>query len=233
MRGRTTIVLSSVAGLAALGTGAYLLADDPEHAIEPIRVSGVTAGEAPGGGPADQTASTQPVAGLEQLEGVLSAGDDVDDWYVSGVEVDFGPEEWLLTDPAVPGLDGEGASAPVLDVLRGLEGGEVTLGVRYEDDDDGDRDDADVYTVNGASYRDHEGGPAPWQDTGDRPEADRDAVAAAAEAAVGDGARAGEVERTREDGWEGWDVEVHGADGREYEVLLDATGEVVDTRADD
>jgi uncharacterized membrane protein YkoI len=57
-------------------------------------------------------------------------------------------------------------------------------------------------------------------------------VAEAAAAAVGEGAVAREVERENEDGWMGWDVEVLGADGREYQVHLDLTGAVLDVRPD-
>ncbi|MFC3997359.1 PepSY domain-containing protein [Nocardiopsis sediminis] len=266
MRARTTILLSSAAGLLAAGAGAYVLAGDPEQPADPIRVSAVTAGGASNGAPADAGASngapadagasngapahagasTQPAAGTEQLTGVLSAGDDPDDWRVADVDVDFGPEEWLLTNPEAGDLDGDGTTDPVLDELRALEGREVTLDVRYDDDDhddddrddDGDRDDdddnrdADAFTINGTTFRAPEG-PAPWQNTGDSPEADRDTVATAAEQAIGDGAQATEVERTDEDGWEGWEAEVRAADGREHDVLLDAAGEVIDTRTDD
>jgi len=238
MQRRTTILIAtSAAGLLALGTAGYFLADDPEEAIEPVRISGFTAGDASDTGTGEGSGNggggtTQSVDGLEQLVGELRAGDDPDDWSVAGVDVDFGPEEWLLTDPEQADLDGDGTTGPVLEELRALEGREVTLGVRYEEDDDGDRDDADVFTVNGATYRDPDGA-APWKDTGGQGDADRDSVAAAAEKAVGEGARAVDVDRNDDEDGAGWDVEVHGADGKEYEVLLDASGEVVDVRADD
>src|SRR5690606_22547925 len=176
--------------------------------------------------------AAEAVVGLDQLVGELRAGDDPDDWSVGGVEVDFGPDGWLVAAPALADFDGDGTAEPVLDELRGLEGTEVTLGVRYEADDDGERDDADVFTVGGVTYRDPAGGPAPWQAAGDRPATDRDAVAAAAAAAVGDGARATEVDRETEDGWSGWEVEVHDGRGREYQVLVDSAGTVVDVRPD-
>ncbi|MEU0492823.1 PepSY domain-containing protein [Nocardiopsis sp. NPDC006139] len=244
MQKRTTILLAtSAAGLLAVGAvGGYLLLDDPEQQIQPISLTGFSSGGAPAAAPADGdggTSATRSVEGLEQLTGELRADDDQDrdedhdDWSVAGVDVDFGPEEWLLTDPVVEDYDGDGTAAPLLEELRGLEGTEVTLGVRYEEDDDGEREDADVYTVNGLNLRDPDGGPAPWDNSGTEGEADRDAVSAAAEAAVGEGARAVDADRDDEDGHQVWDVEVHGADGREYDVIVDLSGEVVDVREDD
>ncbi|XKK37231.1 hypothetical protein HFP72_20355 [Nocardiopsis sp. ARC36] len=244
MQRNTVILLSSAAaaGLLAVGTIGYLVVDDPEQQVDSIELTGVTSGSAPSASGADASGqnppSTQSVDGLEQLVGELRAdgdddgdGDDTDDWTVSGVEVDFGPEEWLLTDPELEDFDGNGTVQPLLDELRGLEGTEVTLGVRYEADDD--RDDADVYTINGLAFRDTDDGPAPWQNTGGQTEADRDTVSANAAEAVGEGARTVEVERQDEDGWDGWDAEVLDAGGQEYEVILDAAGEVVDVRAED
>ncbi|CAL9615034.1 hypothetical protein SUDANB121_05735 [Nocardiopsis dassonvillei] len=237
MQKRTTILLASsaAAGLLAVGAvGGHLLLDDPEQRIEPIGLTGFSAGAAPVGEDGGGTSATRPVEGLEQLVGELRAdGDDRDDWSVAGVDVDFGPEEWLLTDPVLEDYDGDGTAAPLPEELRGLEGTEVTLGVRYEEDDDGEREDADVYTVNGLNLRDPDGGPAPWDDSGETGEADRAAVEAAAAAAVGEGARAVGADLDDEDGHRTWDVEVRGADGREYDVIVDLSGEVVDVREDD
>jgi hypothetical protein len=244
MQRKTVIILSSsvAAGVLAVGTVGYLVLEDPEQQVAPIRLTGVTAGADPEAGGAEQSPrnepSTRSVDGLEQLVGELRAGDDVDDWSVSGVEVDFGPEEWLLTNPELEDFDGNGTVEPLLDELRGLEGTEVTLGVRYEADEDGggnggERDDADVFTVNGMPFRDTEDGPAPWQNTGEQAAADRGTVSANAAAAVGEGATTVGVERQDEDGWEGWEAEVRGADGQEYDVVLDAAGEAVDVRAED
>ncbi|MEE2047981.1 hypothetical protein Q7689_32110, partial [Nocardiopsis tropica] len=145
MQRNTVILLSSAAaaGLLAVGTIGYLVVDDPEQQVDSIELTGVTSGSAPSASGGDASGqnppSTQSVDGLEQLVGELRAdgdddgdGDDTDDWTVSGVEVDFGPEEWLLTDPELEDFDGNGTVQPLLDELRGLEGTEVTLGVRYE-----------------------------------------------------------------------------------------------------
>ncbi|WP_211715369.1 PepSY domain-containing protein [Nocardiopsis sp. MG754419] len=232
MRRRTMLLsLCAAVTLSAVGVAGYLLVQDTDETVEAIRLDGFSV--APTIEPSAEEGRSRSVDGLEQLVGVLHAGDDVDDWYVAGVEVDFGPEEWLLTDPVVDDFDGDGVADPLPEELSALEGTEVTLGVRYDDDDDTDRDDARVFTVNGMILRDTAGGPAPWESGEDAVEADRAAVASAAEAAVGEGARVVDVERTEEDGWQGWEADVRGGDGREYDVILDLSGEVVDVRQDD
>jgi hypothetical protein len=56
-------------------------------------------------------------------------------------------------------------------------------------------------------------------------------VLAAAEAALGDGSRAVDIDEG-DDGWIGWEVEVFDAGGREYYVYVDPQGQVVDVRRD-
>lgn len=221
------------AGLAAAGLGGagaigYLLIDDPVGTFEPIRV-GVTVSSPPTA-PPDGGPGSQSVQGLEQLVGELRPGDEADDWYVAGVEVDFGPEAWLFSDPVVGDFDGDGRTEPVLTELRALDGREVTLGVRYEPDDQ--RDDADVFTVDGITYRDATGGDTPWQ-TDIQSLVDHVTVATTAAHAVGAGARVVEVEWDTEDGWDGWEVDVVSGDGAEYDVFLDAAGMVVEVHPGD
>ncbi|MBB5791161.1 PepSY domain-containing protein [Jiangella mangrovi] len=217
------------AGLAAAGLGGaaavgYLLISDPVGTFEPIRVGVAVSGTpspppdgGPGGGP-----ESESVQGLEQLVGELRPGTEADDWYVAGVEVDFGPEAWLFSDPVADDFDRDGVTEPVLAELRDLDGTEVTLGVRYEPDDQ--RDDADVFTVNGITYRDAIGD-TPWQ-TDIAAMVDHVTVATTAAHAVGPGARVVEVEWNTEDGWDGWEVDVVSGDGAEYDVFLDASGTV-------
>ncbi len=230
MRRRRTIFVScAVVGLSALGVSGYLFLKDPDLVVDTIRLDGFTS--APNLRSPVGEGTSRPVDGLEQLTGELRSGDAPQDWYVGGTGVDFGPRAWLLTDPVVEDFDGDGTAGPLLEELRALEGTEVTLGVRHAPDGDPDRDDAGVFTVNGLTLRDPDGGPAPWEDTGSLREADREEVAAAAEAAVGEGALATGVERADEDGWQGWEVRVIGADGLRYHVILDLSGTVADVRA--
>jgi hypothetical protein len=254
MRTRTlTLATTGLLAAAAVGYGAAVALDDPDRSVDAMQLEGITVATSPTtsiagthtadtdttGSPTATLPEAQQVAALESLSGELRAGDDADDWSVAGVEVDFGPDGWLHTAPEIADFDGDGTTEPVLEELAGLEGERVALGVRYEldDDDDADdderdaRDDADVFTIQGMTFRDPAGGAAPWHvDAG--ASIDRDAVTQSAEAAVGDGARAVEVERGDE-GWDGWEVEVMGGDGREYRVLVGPAGDVLDVRIDD
>lgn len=229
MRRRTTVLVTCLmAASAVLGIGGYHFSGDPERTVDAIRLDGFT-GSSSLPEPSGEGVS-MPVDGLEQLVGELRSGDDLDDWYGAGVEVDFGPRAWLLTDPVLEDFDGDGIADPVLEELRALDGSDVTLGVRYGSDEGGGRDEAGVFTINGLPFRDADGGPAPWEAPGTRSEADREEARAAAEEAVGESSRATSIERTGEDGWE---VGVRSPGGRFYDVLLDFSGEVVDIRSDD
>lgn len=236
MRARSILLLSAgVAGAGLLGAAGMSAAlSDPASDVEPIVMADVaSAGQTPGsaGTPSAGTGITlQAVDGLEQLVGTLRSGDEPDDWYVSGVEVDFGPDGWIAAAPVFDDYDGDGTAEPLLDELRGLDGRTVTLGVRYEIDDDRDRDDADAFTIEGLGFRDPTGGQAPWQNTPTGTEASREEVSSAAASAVGQGSTVVEIDRESDDGWRGWDVEVRGADGRLYQAYLDPAGTVVDVR---
>lgn len=237
MRTRT-VVLSVIGAFAVAGITAGVMAvlgGSDDDAVAPYVITNGAAPNAAAGRstsllPDDQP-GVQAVQGLERLTGQLVAGKDHDDWYVSGVEVDFGPEGWIATAEAGADFDGDGTAETVLNELRGLAGSEVTLGVRFESGDD--RDDADVYAIGSVAYRDVNGGPAPWQVAQDGAEATREAVGAAAAAAVGAGAQVLEIEREYDDGWNGWEVEVHDAAGARYKVYLDLSGVVADVRQKD
>lgn len=259
MRVRTALFIT--AGIVGAGLGGAVISaalTDPDASIPPVVVPDVsTSGSPPSAaatsdldassatgmpsGGSTPAASAPPatvvtvetVDGLEQLVGTPRLGEDVDDWYAAGAEADFGPQAWLVSAPAFADYDGDDATEPLLTELRGLEGREVTLGVRYEYDDDRDRDDADAYAIEGLAYRNAVGGAAPWQVDASVTEATREAVSAAAAAAVGAGAVTVELSRESDEGWVGWDADVRAADGRWYEVYLDLAGTVVDIRADD
>jgi uncharacterized membrane protein YkoI len=245
---RTRSVLFVTAGVVGAGVGGAAIVgaiNDPELEGDPIIMAGVVAPAATDVGPESEGSASgaagsartgvdvtvRAVDGLDQLVGTLRAGDDPDDWYVSGVDVDFGPEGWIVAAPAFEDYDGDGTAEALLAELRGLEGREVTIGVRFDLDDD--RDDAYAFTLQGLPYRDPSGGAPPWLTTTSEAAASPDQVAAAAAAAVGSGAIAHDVDRETDDGWTGWDVDVRSNDGREYDVYVDQSGSVVDVRADD
>jgi hypothetical protein len=252
---RVVLVVVAVTGVAAAALGGFSVARslaDPRPVISPVVVPGLSApstssttwsGSATtvSGGAAGGPASTVPgassvpgraparqVEGLQQLAGTLRSGDDPGEWAVSGVDVDLGPGSWIATSGPIEDYDGDGRPEPLLDELRGLQGRAVTLAVRF--DLDGDLDDADVFLIEGRSFRDPAGGPAPWQARPAGTEATRDQVVAAALAAAGAGSVALEVDRESSDGWIRWEIDVLAATGREYEVFVDIAGVVLDVR---
>lgn len=228
---------------AALGGAAISSAiTDPDVDVDAVPMPGINStrtAAAPGSGissasdpagPGDEGVVVQTVDGLELLTGTLRAGEDPDDWYVSGIEVNFGPDGWISGAPSFGDYDGDGTDEPLLAELDGLEGRNLTLGVHYTVDDD--RDDADAFTIEGRAFRDPTGGQAPWQIATTGIEVSREDAAAAAVGAVGEGAVPIAVDRESEDGWIGWDVDVRAADGQEYQVYVDLDGEVLDVRPD-
>lgn len=188
-------------------------------------------------GSTDAPASRQ-VEGLDELRGVLTRDDDdrdddrddddKDDFEVAGVDLELGPEGWLLGAGPVADFDGDGTTAPVLTELEGLLGQEVVVLGRFDDDGD----DIEVYEIQGLTFRDSAGGPAPWQ-SGDQADVlTRDQIVQAALDAVGADSRLDSVDR-EDDGGATWEVEVYDAQGREQRVLLDAAGAVLDIRPED
>jgi uncharacterized membrane protein YkoI len=246
---RTRSALFITAGVVGAGIGGAAIGaavNDPDVYVDPVVMTGVAApsdtaarttdtASSPSSSAADQVpaagdVTVRAVEGLDQLVGILQPDDDSDDWYVSGVDVDFGPEAWIAAAPVFEDYDGDGTAEPLLTELRGLQGQEVTIGVRY--DGDGDRDDAYAFTIQGLPFRDPAGGAAPWQTPVAGAQASQDDIAAAAAAAVGSGATVLDIDREVDDGWTGWDVDVRSSDGRDYDVYVDLTGAVLDVRAD-
>jgi|GEM_PF-1917466 len=184
----------------------------------------------------DATGSPQPrqVEGLDEIRGVLTRddddsdddSDDTADFEVAGVDLELGPEGWLLGAGAVADFDGNNTLDPVLTELEGLLGQEVVVLGRLDDDDD-----IEVYEIQGLTFRDSAGGPAPWQRGDDAAALSRDEIAAAALQAVGADSHLDSVDR-EDDGGAAWEVEVVDAQGREQRVLLDAAGAVLDIRLD-
>lgn len=216
-------------GVAAVGLGGAALADrdDPTSDVGSISVDQIDIA-ATSDSPTD---GSQQVAALDRIEGTLEQrGDDPDNFSVGAVELEFGPDAWLLTAGPGEDFDGDGTAEDLLTELEGLVGQQVTAMVRL----DNDGDDADVYVLNDLTYRDSAGGPAPWLQAGtaSAEAASPEAVADAAAAAVGAGARVDELDRETA-GDVAWEAEVIAEDGTEYSVLLDVSGAVLDSRPED
>lgn len=222
----TTAVLVAL-GVAVLAVLVWLLTrPDPSEAVAPVVVDEVSAAPPVTGAAGGPT--QEQVQALDRLNGTLERGGDTAEFVLDNVELDFGPDAWVLTAPATADFDGDGSVEPLLTELEGLVGKPVVANVRLDEDGD----DADVFVLNDLTYRDSAGGTPPWQ-----PEAttgagvSADAVRSAAVKAVGDGSRVTELERVRA-GQVAWEATVVDARGAEYNVLLAADGRVLDQRRD-
>jgi len=214
---RISIGVGAAAAIGAATVSVLSLLDHDERAVAPIRLATAAL---PPDYVADPGHETVHVVALDELVGVVErGGDDPDELTVDGVELHLGPTAWVMTSPPRGDFDRDGTNEPLRDELVGLVGRQH----RFEAHVRFGGEHADVYFVNGLPYRDLTG-PAPWQSSdavGD------ERILAAAAAAVGEGARVVDLEA------EGgsrvvWEAEVIDREGREYEVLLDAAGEVVD-----
>lgn len=230
MKTRTVFAaLFSIAPLVAIPAVVLAVQNDP---LEPVAAVDLGRLDMPGSTASGATpGGAHQVAALDLLEGTLEQrGDDVDDFYIGGIELEFGPEEWLITAGPMEDYDGDGRVEDVFTEVQELVGETVAVLVRFDDDGD----EADVYVLNELTYRDSVGGPAPWEQsapsTGGIATAEQ--VAEAALRAVGPGARVAEIDPASA-GQVAWDVEVIDAAGIEQRVLLNAAGEVLDVRVDD
>lgn len=176
------------------------------------------------GGPAQEQ-----IEALDRLTGDLRHGGDTAEFVLDDVELDFGPDVWVLTAPATVDFDGNGTVEPLLAELEGLVGKPVTAMVRLDEDGD----DADVFVVNEQTYRDSTGADLPWQpvETTGTPVTAAAARTAAARA-VGNGAEVTEIERVRASRV-AWEATVLDLSGVEHSVLLGAHGAVLDLRRAD
>lgn len=204
-----------LAGIVGFVTA--LTPTDPEQEIGVVRIS-----DAPAAIPTEGALSRR-VPGLDEVTGLVSREDpdDVDELVVGGVELDFGPGDWIAAAGPRQDYDGDGALESVRDELAGLVGQQARFLARI----DSKGDDGDVYTINGRPYRDP-AGPPPWN-TGGASEAE---VRRAAAAAVGAGATVMKLEP--KDSPAAWEAEVVDAAGREYKVDLDVGGRVLAVEAD-
>jgi hypothetical protein len=223
-------VVGAVSVMAVVAIGASVTAaaqEDPTVeigavAVDQVRLSSPTA---------SSSARQQQVEALERLDGTLTMlGDDPEDFYIGPIELEFGPEAWVMTAGPSEDFDGDGDLERLLNELRGLVGRPVTALVRL----DNDGDEANVYRLNDLTFRDSAGGRPPWlaAEADDADAATWEAVRTAAADAVGPGAVVDELE-WQSAGDVAWEVDVLSADGREHTVLLDSAAQVLDVRLGD
>lgn len=244
----------AVAAVVAIATwGLIALLDDPDQDVSAADVGTVSVVDGVAGAGGEATAadtagasresgasggsggsgSSRSVVELEALSGTgVQSGDDADDVAdvtVEGVELDFGPDEWVVSVGPLEDFDGDGDTEALRREIEGLVDQPVELLVAY---DDGERDEADVYEINGMAFRDPSGA-APWESDASDAVATRDDVARAAAAEIGAGATVVDTDRDDENGTVTWEVEVLDADGREHTVLLNGAGDVQGSSLDD
>jgi hypothetical protein len=83
-------------------------------AVDQVRLSSPTAAA---------SARQQQVEALERLHGTLARlGDDPEDFYIGPIELEFGPEAWVMTAGPSEDFDGDGSRERQLNELRGLVG---------------------------------------------------------------------------------------------------------------
>ncbi len=209
----------------AFGVSVLAGREDPTLEVAPVPVDRVGLNPSP----ASANPSNLEVPGLDQVDGILKRDtDDAAEFTVGAVELDFGPEAWVLTAAATEDFDDDGRTEKLLAELNGLVGQPVRSAGRI----DADGEEAEVYLLNDLTYRDPASDQVPWRPTPAPGEpASRRTVTAAAVAAVGPESSVDELERERVGGVE-WSASVLDAEGREHLVLLDRTGHVLLVRED-
>jgi hypothetical protein len=214
------LVLALVAIAAIFGVSWLLLRPDPTEQVGAVPITGVTVDPVP-----TSATRSQQVEALEPLEGTLRSGDpdDPEEFMLGAVELDFGPEAWVLTAGPIQDYDGDQTTEPLIEELDALVGKPVSLLVRPGDQGD----NALVFTLNRLPYRDPAGQP-PWLTA--TPTATATAsleqVRAAAVAAVGPGARIIEIE-PEPAGQVAWEATVLAANGATFTVLLSPAAQVL------
>ena len=214
------LVLAFVALAVTVGASWLLLRPDPIEQVGVVPITGVTVDPVP-----TSATRSQQVDALDPLEGTLLAGDpdDPEEFLLGAVELDFGPEAWVLTAGPIQDYDGDQQTERLIDELKALVGQPVSLLVRPGDQGD----DALVYTLNRLPYRDP-AGPPPWLSATptSTATASLDEVRAAAIAAVGAGAKIIELE-PEPAGQVAWEATVLALNGATFTVLLSPTAEVL------
>ncbi len=214
------VVLALVAVATIAGVSWLLLRPDPTEEVGAVPITGVTIDPVPTSAP-----SNQPVEALRPLDGTLEPGDpdDPEEFMLGAVELDFGPEAWVLTAGPIQDYNGDQKTEALIAELKALVGKRVNLLVRPGDQGD----NALVFVLNSLPYRDP-AGPPPWMTATptSTATASLDEVRAAAIAAVGAGARIIELE-PEPAGKVAWEATVLAVNGATFTVLLSPSAEVL------
>ena len=177
---RLAMIITLVLATAAIGAAAgwLVVRRDPSVQVGSIPITGVSVRAAP----TSSATGSQQVEALDRLEGTLQAGDDPGQFTLGSVDLDLGPDAWVLTAGPLQDYDQDQTTEALLDELTGLTGQPVTTLVRPGDGGD----EADVYVLNDLPYR--PAGLPPWTTTtpSSTARASEDQLRTAAAAAVGE-----------------------------------------------
>jgi hypothetical protein len=149
------MIIALALAITAIGAAAgwLVLRRDPSVQVGSIPITDLSVRAAP----TSSATRSEQVEALDRLEGTLQAGDDPGQFTLGSVDLDFGPDAWVLTAGPLQDYDQDQTTEPLLDELTGLTGHQVTTLVRPGDDGD----EADVYVLNDLPYHDP-AGPPPW-----------------------------------------------------------------------
>jgi hypothetical protein len=218
------MIIALAVAIAAIGAAAgwLVVRRDPSVQVGSVPITGVSVRAAP----TSSATRGHQVEALDRLDGTLQVGDDSGQFTLGSVDLDFGPDAWVLTAGPLQDYDRDQTTENLLEELNGLTGQQVTTLVRPGDGGD----EADLYVLNDLPYRDP-AGPPPWMTATptSTATASTDELRRAAAAAVGEGARVVELEREPA-GQVAWEASVDAADDTEHTVLLSAAGEVLHVR---
>lgn len=156
--GLSVVGIAVVAGV--IGYATALVLDDPEAAVQ-TRVIEVATSTAELPPPVGGTTS-EPVDGLERLQGTLRASSEPDEWLLGSIEIDVGPERWMRETAVTADVDGNGEVGSIFDELSGLVGRDVELWVRFDET----RDDAELFGIQQVLIRDPLAQRPPWSGSG-------------------------------------------------------------------
>ena len=152
---RLAMIVALALAITAIGaaTGWLVLRRDPSVQVGSVPISGISVRAAP----TTSATRSHQVEALDRLEARSRPATTQGSSTLGSVDLDFGPDAWVLTAGPLQDYDQDQRTEALLDELAGLTGQQVTTLVRPGDGGD----EAEVYALNDLQYRDPAGLP-PW-----------------------------------------------------------------------
>ena len=126
---RLAMIVALALAITAIGaaTGWLVLRRDPSVQVGSVPISGISVRAAP----TTSATRSHQVEALDRLEGTFKAGDDPGQFTLGSVDLDFGPDAWVLTAGPLQDYDQDQRTEALLDELAGLTGQQVTTGTAW------------------------------------------------------------------------------------------------------